>query len=467
LLPTKLPPIKLLLTIAADNAAIVAQAAKLAADAAAAKSAADTTNAALKAASDKAAADAATAKANADAAAATGKSFTDAAAKVVADRTAAEKAAAAKVVADKIAADKAAADAAAATTGKAAADKAAADKVLADRIAAERLAATTGTRSIGLAWALNNGMTQDQYYKNIFEFYKKNSGKSDSILRSEMDRLQISPQDVAAATGVTLESVLTRYNAAKATTQEELDVQAKAQADLAAREAQWAAQKKANEDAWKIQEAKNAADWAAQQKLTQDAQSAFGKAPMTLGQKFGSYESIPIGAQYNPAVTPGGKSPYSLVMGQMTPFQNPYANFVPGTALGGYNPNLYSDIAVNNANAAAAKEAADTKAANDALLLTGSTGGSDSGGDGGGTSGGDGGGTGAGAGTGNAMAKGGYVHGGLMFGPDPKGPDDGAVNLDIGEYVIKKSSVDKYGRGLLEMINEGKISAKKIRSLLD
>jgi hypothetical protein len=153
-----------------------------------------------------------------------------------------------------------------------------------------------------------------------------------------------------------------------------------------------------------------------------------------------------------------------MVMGQMTPFQNPYANFVPGTALGGYNPNLYNQIAVNNADtaaAAAAKAAADTKAANDALMMTGG------GGDGGGTSGDGGAGTGAGAGTGNAMAKGGYVHGGLMFGPNPPGPDDGAVNLDIGEYVIKKSSVDKYGRGLLDMINEGKMPAKKIRSLLD
>lgn len=469
---------------AADNAAIVAAAAKTAADAAAAKAATDTTNTTLAAAATKAAADAATAKANSDAAAAaaaaataaTTKSFSDAAAKVVADRTAAENAAAAKVVADKAAADKAISDKAAAdaATGKAAADKAAADK-----IAAERLAATTGTRSPGLAWALANGMTQEQYYKNIFDFYKKNSGLSDSMLRSEMDRLQITPQDVAAATGVTVESVLTRYNAAKATTQAELDAQAKAQADLAARQGQWkaqqdknaldwAAQQKANEVAWAAQQAKNAADWAAQQKLTQTAQNAYGTAPMTLGQKFGSYESIPIGAQYNPAVTPGGASPYSMVMKQMTPFQNPYANFVPGTPLGGYNPNLYSDIATNNANAAAAKVAAENKAANDALMMSGAAGsGAGDAAGGAGTSGGDSGGTGAGAGTGNAMAKGGYVHGGLMFGPDPKGPDDGAVNLDIGEYVIKKSAVDKYGRGLLDMINEGKMPAKKIRSLLD
>jgi hypothetical protein len=38
--------------------------------------------------------------------------------------------------------------------------------------------------------------------------------------------------------------------------------------------------------------------------------------------------------------------------------------------------------------------------------------------------------------------------------------------LDKGEYVIKKSSVNKYGRGLLDMINEGKVPAKKMKSLL-
>jgi hypothetical protein len=74
--------------------------------------------------------------------------------------------------------------------------------------------------------------------------------------------------------------------------------------------------------------------------------------------------------------------------------------------------------------------------------------------------------TGDGTGAGTGMAKGGYVHGGLMSGPNPAGPDDGAVNLDIGEYVIKKSSVDKYGKGLLDMINEGKVPVKKAKSLL-
>jgi hypothetical protein len=336
-------------------------------------------------------------------------------------------------------------------------------------------------------------MTEQQYYKNIFDFYSKNSGLSDSMLRSEMDRLQISPQDVAAATGVTVESVLTRYNAAKATTPAELAAQQKAQADLAARQGQWAEQQKANETAWAAQQAKNAADWAAQQKLTQNAQNAFGQAPLTLGQKFGSYESIPIGAQYNPAVTPGGASPYSMVMSQMTPFQNPYASFVPGTPLGGYNPNLYNQIAVNNANAAAAKAAAETKAANDALLMTGAAGGADGGGsagvapgvagstaataaadnsgntsgasDGTDGSGNTGGGPGTGADGDAAFAQGGMVR--SLLGPDPQGPDDGLGYLDKGEYVIKRSAVNKYGRGLLDMINEGKVPAKKIRSLLD
>jgi hypothetical protein len=51
-------------------------------------------------------------------------------------------------------------------------------------------------------------------------------------------------------------------------------------------------------------------------------------------------------------------------------------------------------------------------------------------------------------------------------GPNPPGPDDGAGMLQLGEYVIKKSAVKKYGQGLLDMINAGKIPAKKMKSLL-
>jgi len=53
-----------------------------------------------------------------------------------------------------------------------------------------------------------------------------------------------------------------------------------------------------------------------------------------------------------------------------------------------------------------------------------------------------------------------------VVGPNPPGPDDGAGMLQIGEYVIKKSAVKKYGQGLLDMINAGKIPAKKMKSLL-
>ena len=174
-------------------------------------------------------------------------------------------------------------------------------------------------------------------------------------------------------------------------------------------------------------------------------------ANLGLAGSFANYQSIPIGAQYNPAVTAGGASPYSQIMGQMRPVGNPYQNVVGNLPMGGYNPGLYDQIAAANL---AKTEAAKLAGVNTII---------EPGGDGNSS---DGGGGPTGGGGGGAMAKGGYVHGGLMFGPNPPGPDDGAVNLDLGEYVIKKSSVDKYGKGLLDMINEGKVPAKKMKSLL-
>jgi hypothetical protein len=63
-----------------------------------------------------------------------------------------------------------------------------------------------------------------------------------------------------------------------------------------------------------------------------------------------------------------------------------------------------------------------------------------------------------------ALAMGGPVD--RVGGPNPPGPDDGTGMLQLGEYVIKKSAVKKYGQGLLDMINDGKIPAKKMKSLL-
>jgi hypothetical protein len=159
-------------------------------------------------------------------------------------------------------------------------------------------------------------------------------------------------------------------------------------------------------------------------------------ANMGIGGSFANFQSIPIGAQFNPAVTAGGASPYSQIMGQMKPFQNPYQNVVTNTPMGGYDPGLYDKIeAANVAQTIATQEADRLAAQNTQQESTG-------------------------------LAGGGMVHGGLMFGMNPPGPDDGAVNLDLGEYVIKKSAVNKYGRGLLDMINEGKVPAKKMKSLL-
>jgi hypothetical protein len=186
------------------------------------------------------------------------------------------------------------------------------------------------------------------------------------------------------------------------------------------------------------------------------ATTPFAGATQGFAQNFNNYQSIPIGSQYNPFAVGGSGSPYAQIMGQMRPVGNPYQNVVGNLPMGGYNPGLYDQIAAANLAKAEAE-----KLATGTTTFEGGGGGGDGGGGGGG-----GGGTGAGAGTGNAMAKGGYVHGGLMFGANPPGPDDGAVNLDIGEYVIKKSSVNKYGKGLLDMINEGKVPAKKMKSLL-
>jgi len=68
--------------------------------------------------------------------------------------------------------------------------------------------------SAALNYALNNGISQDQYYQNIFDYVNSNRGSNDVQLRAEMDRLGVSAEDVAAATGVPLAGVQTRYNVA-------------------------------------------------------------------------------------------------------------------------------------------------------------------------------------------------------------------------------------------------------------
>jgi hypothetical protein len=408
--------------------------------------------------------------------------------------------------------------------------------------------------STALDWALANGMSQAEFDKRIFNTVRdaQAAGTSNALMRIEMDRLGISSEDVARATGVSTQSVVDKYNAAIPTTEAELIANAAADAELAKRaaldttstnffksqraldattsanalteaqrakallaeqelarkqkeaadllaenNAKYAEQQRLNNLAYAEQQrlnkiksdaqiAANNAAYAEQQRLNNlknqqqiaanqtayeaylanqaklAAQQAgtgtttgtgllgptgatsvtgttpFANATQGFEQNFRNYTSIPIGAQYNPNVVGGTGSPYAQVMGQMKPVGNPYANVVAGQAMGGYNPGLYDQIAVANLANTAATEQADRLAAAQQMDAS-STGG---------------------------MAQGGYVHGGLMFGGNPPGPDDGAVNLDMGEYVIKKSSVNKYGRGLLDMINEGKVPAKKLKSLL-
>jgi len=341
---------------------------------------------------------------------------------------------------------------------------------------------TTPTRSAGLAWSLANGITEQQYYKKVADDYKRavSEGLTDAQIRSTMDQYGISAADLATATGSDVKKVEERVAAAvpktpteiaydKAAKEELAKRQALADAEKKANDAAWAEKQRQNKIAWEEQQKKNALDYAAQQKALADAERAKLDAlrtpatnpfinagpinpelppgqvgftqptqpetgPLTFEENLKNYQSIPVGAQYNPYAVGGTGSPYSQIMSQAKPLGNPYANALAGQSMGGFNPALYAQAAATykaEADAAAAAAAADPGQISDGL------------------------------------AKGGMVHGGLMFGPDPAGPDDGAVNLDIGEYVIKKSSVNKYGKGLLDMINQGKIPAKKIRSLLD
>jgi hypothetical protein len=376
--------------------------------------------------------------------------------------------------------------------------------------------------SAGLAWSLANGISQAQYDQSLADAYAKAQaqGLTDAQIESNMNQYGVSAADVARATKISEASLQARLDAATPTTAAEIAYNQAAMAELAGRQGQWdaaqaknvtdwAAQQKANELAWAAKQSQNVTDWAAQQKANEAAwalkqqqntaawaeqqrlnaiknaqqianneaawkkqqelnviknqqqiaaneaawaakqrqnevdwakqQAQTGPLANATGgfeQNFRNYQSIAPGAQYDPSVT-GGASPYSKIMGQMNPIGNPYANVQGGMPLGGYNPGLYDQIAAVNTAKTAAEQAA-TAAASAQQLDSSFSG----------------------------LAIGGLVHGGLMFGMNPPGPDDGAVNLDMGEYVIKKSSVDKYGRGLLDMINEGKVPAKKLKSLL-
>jgi hypothetical protein len=204
-----------------------------------------------------------------------------------------------------------------------------------------------------------------------------------------------------------------------------------------------------------------------------EGRTPFANATQGFQSNFNNYSSIPIGAQYNAGVMGGsGGSPYSQIMGQMRPVGNPYAGVIANQPMGGYNPNIYDPNLLNNF----VRQRASELAAAGLPVPLGFDGGGDgpgSAGDGAGSGAGDGGPGGAadgGSGPGDGPGTGaGWYMGGLIdkvSGANPAGPDDGQINAQVGEYVVKKSSVNKYGKGLLDQINDGKIPAKKMKSLL-
>lgn len=199
------------------------------------------------------------------------------------------------------------------------------------------------------------------------------------------------------------------------------------------------------------------------------ARQQFPQAELQSG--LAQYQAAAPGAQFTGAV-----SPYGLIMDQMQPFANPYADTLANVALGGYRPDVYNVLLDEKLDPVTGLYVPDVTAGgegpggggggdgtgNAAAAAAAGTAGSSAGATGGQ------GGTGIGEGGGTGM--GGWANGGLvdkLTGPDPAGPDEGYGKLKVGEYVIKKSSVNKYGQGLLDMINDGKIPAKKIKSLLD
>lgn len=113
--------------------------------------------------------------------------------------------------------------------------------------------------------------------------------------------------------------------------------------------------------------------------------------------------------------------------------------------------------------------AADAAAQNAAYGYSGDYGGYSGGGYGSDTSGANGGdNTGGGGAMGgdrgdSGFAKGGHVQKQSLFGPNPKGKDDGYAALDAGEFVLKSDAVKRIGTKALKALNEGRAKIVMIK----
>jgi hypothetical protein len=174
-------------------------------------------------------------------------------------------------------------------------------------------------------------------------------------------------------------------------------------------------------------------------------------------------------AVYNPAATratTGG--------GLLTTVEQPgSADMSTGTGMAGINNQAALSAALSDLGFAGLGQALATSVGNQLGSLTqadlvGGGGGSAEGNMGGGVGGGGLGGAYSGGSSDPALNyKGGLITNQKIKGPNPPGPDDGYSGLDIGEYVIRKSAVKKYGANIFEQINAGKIPAKRLKSLLE
>jgi len=123
------------------------------------------------------------------------------------------------------------------------------------------------------------------------------------------------------------------------------------------------------------------------------------------------YTPTRILGQYDPTMTPGGVSPYELIMQQMQAPKNLYADFEAGTNIGGFDPQRFVTPAPPN-------------------------------------------------------FMGGMIDKSRMVGPNPMGPDNGFASMQDGEFVMNRKATQKYGIELMNAINSGKISKGKLSGLL-
>jgi|688.fasta_scaffold546487_1 hypothetical protein len=197
--------------------------------------------------------------------------------------------------------------------------------------------------------------------------------------------------------------------------------------------------------------------------ITQLGQKAFGLTSMGALQRamnpgFVSDQSL-IAMGVNPAAYQAAKESFraSEIADMNGGFQSAMdaAESYGGASMAEQQAMNDAIAAQNDANQGAAVGEGQTSISDSASSAADGYGSGDSAGFGGGTDSGS-----------DGWAKGGKVTKDRLKGPDPKGPDEGYGALLSGEYVIKKSAVKKYGAGLLDMINAGKIPAKKMKSLL-